>query len=104
FCLSFISQAEKIFALANKYSDDPPFETFPSKAKRRGINTLNYLVEGKKVTLRPRFNDAAAVIRVNMRRNHPLIYSPCDSRLARLSISNQADFFYDARESCSFFC
>src|SRR5699024_4544566 len=34
-------------------------------------NTLNFIVNGTKITLRPRFNPAADAIRIEMRRDHP---------------------------------
>lgn len=74
-CLAFVSQCEATLDLAGKASDDDPFVSFPiqTEASGRTVNTLNFRVggDGKKVTLRPRFNEAAEVIRIGMRRDHP---------------------------------
>lgn len=72
-CLAFVAQAETALAEAGQDTDDDPFVNFPIElsAAGRPVNTLNFTVNGTKVPLRPRFNYAADVIRVDMRRDHP---------------------------------
>lgn len=71
--LAFIAQCEDALALAGQMHENDPFGSFPIEEGSDGKvrNTLNFQVGGKKVTLRPRFNRAAEVIRVSMRRDHP---------------------------------
>lgn len=72
--LAFVAQAEAALELAGADREAAPFSAFPREEKTpKGavVNTLNFKVHGQKVTLRPRFNDAAAVIRIDMRRDHP---------------------------------
>lgn len=72
-CLAFISQTEATLSAAGQTSNEDPFSSFPIEAQSgdRVVNTLNFQVNDTKVTLRPRFNWAAEVIRVDMRRDHP---------------------------------
>lgn len=72
-CLAFVSQCEETLSLAGLSSDADPFTTFPIESRAQGgvVNTLNFTVGEHKATLRPRFNQAAQAIRVDMRRDHP---------------------------------
>lgn len=72
-CLAYISQCEEALTLAGQESEDDPFHAFPIEGStgQVTVNTLNFQVEGNKVRLRPKFNSAASVIRVDMRREHP---------------------------------
>ncbi|MGP5641552.1 hypothetical protein ACTXPS_19195 [Brachybacterium tyrofermentans] len=74
-CLALIAQCEATLAAAQQESDEDPFSNFPiestSGSSGRIVNTLNFQVGGTKVTLRPQFNRALQVIRVDMRRDHP---------------------------------
>lgn len=73
-CLAYIVQAEKALAKAEKQSVVDPFVDFNRQersSRGRAVNTLNFIVEGKKFPSRPAYNDAAEVIRVKMRREHP---------------------------------
>lgn len=72
--LALLSQAEEALSTAGKDRVGEVFETFEiEKTGRNGrtVNTLNFIVDGKKITLRPRFNPAAHAIRIEMRRDHP---------------------------------
>lgn len=72
-CLALVSQSEAALTLAGRDSAHDPFKDFPIKTGSSGHvrNTLNFQVNGQKVALRPRFNAALQVIRVDMRRDHP---------------------------------
>lgn len=72
--LAIIVQAEQALALAGMESNEDPFASFPIETHStngRVVNTLNFQVNGKKVPLRPAYNKATQVIRVDMRRDHP---------------------------------
>ena len=71
--LALISQAEAVLSGLQQDSLADVFQTVAveQSSARRVRNTLNFEVGGKTITLRPRFNDAADVIRVDMRRDHP---------------------------------
>lgn len=73
-CLAYIIQAEKALAEAGENSIDDPFTKFGVEertSKGRAVNTLNFLVNGKKFPSRPPYMSAAKVIRIDMRREHP---------------------------------
>lgn len=72
-CLAFVSQAEATLDLAGQDQNADPFTDFPIEVGSDGRvrNTLNFQVGGEMATLRPRFNRAAQIIRVDMRRDHP---------------------------------
>lgn len=73
-CLAFVCQCEQALGIVGRDSETDPFNAFPREQHRNGgevVNTLNLLVDGHPVTLRPYFNHAANVIRVSMRRDHP---------------------------------
>ena len=72
--LAFISQAEALLAaegadhLPDVFDANPPEESTPDKP----VNTLNFTrAGGPPITLRPLYNAAQQVIRVNMLREHP---------------------------------
>ena len=103
-CLALVSQSEATLALAGRESSDDPFTEFPieTSASRVVRNTLNFHVGEHKVTLRPRFNGAAQVIRVDMRRDHPSApahatqawpeYRPLIDMIFRMSPSGRTRF------------
>lgn len=71
--LAFISQSEEALKTIEKESVTDPFSLPIEKTTTSGrvVNTLNFKLPKNKITLRPRFNNAAQVIRVDMRRDHP---------------------------------
>lgn len=72
--LALLSQAEETLSIAGEDSVDDVFDTFEIERTGRtgrAVNTLNFIVNGTKITLRPRFNPAADAIRIEMRRDHP---------------------------------
>lgn len=73
-CLALVAQCEATLAASNKQSVENAFSEYiieTSGPAGQPVNTLNFLVNGKKQTLRPNFNFAAEVIRIEMRRDHP---------------------------------
>jgi hypothetical protein len=62
-----------MLAAVGQDSDADPFKNFPIEkgTTEKPVNTLNFTVAAEKAMLRPRFNLAAEVIRVDMRRDHP---------------------------------
>lgn len=73
--LAFIAQCEEVLHYLGLHRDEDPFESFVVETDAEGQvrNTLNFVIgdDGWKATLRPFFNRAADVIRINMRRDHP---------------------------------
>ncbi|MHB1989272.1 hypothetical protein [Actinotignum timonense] len=72
--LALIAQAEEVLNSAGLTSSNSPFGDFPIEGHStsgRVVNTLNFTVRGKKASLRPAYNRAMQVIRVDMRRDHP---------------------------------
>lgn len=73
-CLAYVVQAENALAEAGKDSVSDPFTEFDVEErtpKGRAVNTLNFLVNGKKFPSRPPYMLAAQAIRIEMRREHP---------------------------------
>src|SRR5699024_10747892 len=69
--LALITQAEEALELSDCASSKDPFVDFPIETHStsgRVVNTLNFQVDGKKVSLRPAYNRAMQIIRVDMRR------------------------------------
>lgn len=71
--LAMVSQAEETLSLLGLNDQADVFEHVQVETRPDGgvVNTLNFVVANEKITLRPRFNDVAQVIRVDMRRDHP---------------------------------
>lgn len=72
-CLAFVAQAEEALGDASKDRVDEVFEEFKLEAgtPKRPVNTMNITVGTTTHTLRPKYNAAMDVIRVEMRRDHP---------------------------------
>lgn len=72
--LALITQAEEALRFSGRASSKDPFVDFPIETHStsgRVVNTLNFQVDGKKASLRPAYNRAMQIIRVDMRRDHP---------------------------------
>lgn len=74
-CLALIGQAEGVLAIEGVDSLDDIFTTHPPEMASpggRAVHTLNFVMnDGKKVTLRGRYNKILEVIRNDMLREHP---------------------------------
>jgi hypothetical protein len=72
--LAFIAQAEKLLAHVGAESIDDIFATYPPVQTAPGgavVNTFNIRIGDDEFKLRPSYNQALEVIRVEMRRQHP---------------------------------
>lgn len=72
-CLAFVAQTEEALADAATDHVDEVFEHFElaTGTPQKPVNTMNVIVEGTTHALRPKYNQAMNVIRVEMRRDHP---------------------------------
>lgn len=72
-CLAMVAQAEEALADSGQDRVDEVFDEFQLEAgtPKKPVNTMNLIVDGKTHTLRPKYNAAMDVIRVEMRRDHP---------------------------------
>lgn len=72
--LAFIAQAEAVLKEERRDSISNVFEALKTgtKQRREVVNTLNFITStNKEISLRPLYNDAERVIRVELRREHP---------------------------------
>lgn len=72
-CLALVAQAEEVLADSNQARVNEVFEEFQLETgtPKNPVNTMNVVVDGTTHTLRPKYNAAMDVIRVEMRRDHP---------------------------------
>ena len=73
-CLALISFTEDLLEAAGLSSLTNPLDTYPPETQYANggpVNTLNVKVGDSEIKLRPLYNQAADVIRVEMRREHP---------------------------------
>ena len=71
--LAFVAQAEEVLAGAGCTRTNDVFADFELETgnSNKPVNTMNIIVGGSSHTLRPKYNRALDVIRVEMRRDHP---------------------------------
>ena len=71
--LAFVAQAEEVLADAGQTQVDDVFQNFTLETgtSKRPVNTMNIVINDSVHTLRPKYNNALDVIRVEMRRDHP---------------------------------
>ena len=71
--IALLSQAEAALDKAGEKRVDEVFEVFEYDRGTdiKPVNTLNFLINGEKISLRPRYTKAATAIRIDMRRDHP---------------------------------
>ena len=71
--LAILAQAESLLLAEGRESVEDVFETFPPDDGGNGrvVNTMNLVSGDRSFKLRPSYNSALDVIRVEMRRDHP---------------------------------
>ena len=72
-CLAFVAQAEEVLADAALDHADEVFDDFElaEGTPQKPVNTMNVIFRDSTHALRPKYNAAMNVIRVEMRRDHP---------------------------------